>query len=326
MSDPTDAAPPRLSRRGLFGRGLARLTEEAPSALAASPLGDALLQAAPAASSESAPGQHRTPRATTSDAGDATVEPAATAFDVLLEPAAEHILRLCGLSPGDSLLNVGAGNGHLAMTAARRGAEVTAVDLSSARVRANAEASEREGLEVTWLATRSRSLFFEQDSFDCVASSLANIVALRGTRLLTEMARVARPGGVIALALWESSGSMGRLLDFATASVPRAQTAKRLPLWDRGEAQLEHLRAILDDVSVSSDELRLTLPSVDSVWQVFCSESGPLAGIADTLDAVSAEEMRGTFTDVAGLELGLTDGPSVVLDTRYLTLTGRKPD
>src|SRR6266498_1795445 len=52
---------------------------------------------------------------------------------MLLEPAAHELVGACGITAGQDVLDVAAGNGNCAM-AARRGARVVASDLTSALV------------------------------------------------------------------------------------------------------------------------------------------------------------------------------------------------
>ena len=48
----------------------------------------------------------------------------------LLEPGAQALADACAIWPGVSVLDVAAGNGNFALAAARRGAAVTATDIT----------------------------------------------------------------------------------------------------------------------------------------------------------------------------------------------------
>jgi len=59
-----------------------------------------------------------------------------------------------------TVLDVAAGNGNVAIEAARRGAKVTASDLTPSMVEMGRARSEAEGLPITWLEADVKSLPF----------------------------------------------------------------------------------------------------------------------------------------------------------------------
>ena len=68
-----------------------------------------------------------------------------------LEPHAEALAAACDIRPGMEVLDVAAGNGNFAIAAARRGAAVTASDLTPRMVELGRARSEAEGLAIEWL-------------------------------------------------------------------------------------------------------------------------------------------------------------------------------
>jgi 2-polyprenyl-3-methyl-5-hydroxy-6-metoxy-1,4-benzoquinol methylase len=66
------------------------------------------------------------------------------------ESTAVALVEACGVSPGIEVLDVAAGTGNLAVTAARRGARVVASDLTPRMVELGRERSAAEGLAVEW--------------------------------------------------------------------------------------------------------------------------------------------------------------------------------
>lgn len=91
--------------------------------------------------------------------------------DSTLEEAQEHkydlVAKKLGLTPGMRLLDVGCGTGNVALAAAARGAQVTAVDPSAELV---ARARTRPGADaVTWGVMEGEELPVAPASFDVVA-------------------------------------------------------------------------------------------------------------------------------------------------------------
>lgn len=162
-------------------------------------------------------------------------------------PAALALLDVCGVDEGHRLLEVGAGDGAFALAAATAGARVTAVDDSGVRIARGRERSLAEGVEVTWAETRSRSLAFEDDTFDVVVSCLADMVARRATRVTTDMVGVLRPGGVVGVAIWDSGGWMGEISRLAAHYAPANAASVRPPRWDHARQLVSHLESLVGE-------------------------------------------------------------------------------
>ena len=108
--------------------------------------------------------------------------------------------RLISLEPGQRVLEVGCGQGHLTKRLAGRGIDVTGVDV-------NPEAVEVAGSDRV-VHMRAETLQFEDKTFDAIISihTIEHIPQLE--EALGEMARVLRPGG-IAFYIYPAEPIMG---------------------------------------------------------------------------------------------------------------------
>lgn len=99
----------------------------------------------------------------------------------------DKVDRLLDVEPGDRVLEVGCGRGHLTRRLAERGIDAIGID-------ANPNAADLAGTDRV-LPMRAESLKFEDASFDYVISihALEHIPELK--RALGEMGRVTRTGG-----------------------------------------------------------------------------------------------------------------------------------
>ena len=115
--------------------------------------------------------------------------------ELLLAPALD-LARRC-VSPGARVLDVAAGNGNFAIAAARIGGTVTATDFSPRMVELGRARSEH--MPIAWLEADAESLPFPDGDFDVVASVFGAIFAPRPELVASEMFRVVRPGGIVAM-------------------------------------------------------------------------------------------------------------------------------
>jgi SAM-dependent methyltransferase len=164
--------------------------------------------------------------------------------DTFLLPVGERLVEACGIGPGMRVLDVAAGTGNASLPAARRGASVTASDLTPRLLDAGRELAEAEGLELEWVEADAEHLPFEDGSFDVVMSAIGVMFAPHHQEAADELVRVCRPGGTIGLLSWTPEGMLGALFrtmkPFAPPPPPGAQAP---PLWG-GE---DHLRDLLGD-------------------------------------------------------------------------------
>jgi ubiquinone/menaquinone biosynthesis C-methylase UbiE len=115
----------------------------------------------------------------------------------------EHVLRAASVQSGDSVLDVACGTGVLARKAADLvgdSGSVVGVDINEGML----SVAREKAPEITWKAGPAESLPFAANSFDCVVSQFALMFFEDQGKAITEMGRVARPGGRVAVAVWDS--------------------------------------------------------------------------------------------------------------------------
>jgi ubiquinone/menaquinone biosynthesis C-methylase UbiE len=131
----------------------------------------------------------------------------------VLEPHAEALADACRIRPGAAVLDVAAGNGNFAFAAARRGAIVTASDLTPHMVELGRTRSAAGKSRIDWNEADAEQLPFADASYDIVASVFGAMFAPRPQLVASELFRVARPGGLVAMANYSPGGFLGRLSD-----------------------------------------------------------------------------------------------------------------
>lgn len=110
--------------------------------------------------------------------------------------------EIASLKPGLKILDVSSGRGTQSIYYAQEyGGEVTGLDLSQEMISTARKNAENEGLErfITFKKGDSQNLPFEDASFDVVINECAVGIPDDSQKVLNEMVRVAKSGGIIVI-------------------------------------------------------------------------------------------------------------------------------
>lgn len=135
------------------------------------------------------------------------------------EPAA-RLVRFAEIGPGNRVLDVACGTGVVAVTAARRGAAVTGLDLTPQLLDVARDNAQTAAVDIDWREGDAESLPFQDDTFDVVVSQFGHMFAPRPDVALGEMLRVLKPGGTIAFSTWPPELFIGRMFALTSKYMP----------------------------------------------------------------------------------------------------------
>ncbi len=201
------------------------------------------------------------------------------------EPLAAKFVTLIGARPGQRALDVGCGPGALtAALVARLGpAAVSAVDPSRSFV-----AAARARLpEVDVRQASAERLPFPDGSFDLTLAQLVVHFMADPDAGLFELARVTRPGAVVAACVWDHAGGQGPLAKFWQAVRDLDSEAHdESELAGAREGHLVELfeRAGLRDIEQTALTVRVRFDGFEDWWQPFTLGVGPAGAYVGGLD------------------------------------------
>jgi SAM-dependent methyltransferase len=177
---------------------------------------------------------------------------------------ADRVVEAAGIEAGDEVLDVATGTGNAALAAARLGAEVTALDLVPELLDVARSRAAEEGLEIAFGEGNAEELPYDDDEFDAVTSVFGAIFAPNQAAAASELLRVTRPGGTIALSAWTPAGLNGQMFVAMGRHMPPPPPGVQPPiLWGvedhvrglfAGGAVLTERRKATDSVQAESAE------------------------------------------------------------------------
>jgi SAM-dependent methyltransferase len=160
------------------------------------------------------------------------------------------------LLAGERVLDVGTASGNTALAAARRRATVTGVDITPALLERARLRAAAEGLNIDFQYGDATALTHRDGSFDVVMSTFGAIFAPDPAKTASEMARVCRSGGKIAMANWTPDGMLGKLFRILAKYSPPG-TLVDLPVsWGEEDVLKERLGPWVRDFRIRREKVR----------------------------------------------------------------------
>jgi SAM-dependent methyltransferase len=226
--------------------------------------------------------------------------------EVITTIPAAKLVKFAQVAPGQNVLDVACGTGVVAVTAARRGAVVSALDLSPVlleRARHNADLA---GMAIEFTEGDAEALPYPDASFDVVLSQYGHIFAPRPAVVLAEMLRVLKPGGRLAFSTWPPEHFTGRMFRMVNDYLPPPPPGTEPPappvLWGDPNIVRERLGAAVKDLTFDRDTLTAPALSIAHFRAAQEKTIGPLTKLVAALEASDPKklaELRAAFETLA---------------------------
>jgi SAM-dependent methyltransferase len=241
--------------------------------------------------------------------------------DAAFGPATEQMLDLACIRMGSRVLDVAAGTGDSSLMAARRvgpRGHVLAIDLSANMLKGAAESAQEAGL--TNFGTRvmnAEKLELETDSFDAVICRIALMLFPDPLTSLTEMRRVAKPGGKVAVMVFSTAEKnpyhgvpVAIVRRFANLPTPAPGKPGMFALGRLGLLEDTYKRAGFSDVTVQATSILWRRTSATEAISVYKDSYAVLRDLMVTLSDNDRElawkeiqQQVGQFEGPKGIEI-----------------------
>jgi SAM-dependent methyltransferase len=202
-------------------------------------------------------------------------------------PEAEGFVARMGLEPDACVLDIACGTGNVTIPLARRGATVTGLDMTPRLLDEARARAAREGLNIRFDEGFAETLPYPDASFDLVVSMFGIMFSPFPEIVASEMARVLRPGGRLALANWTQSGFSGKMVSVVGRHLPPPPLGMISPmLWGDEATVRDRLKLGFDAVEtrVVAITWELQRSAADSA-AFFTQNAGPVQLALGRLDA-----------------------------------------
>lgn len=237
--------------------------------------------------------------------------------------AGPKLLDKLDIQSGSELLDVGAGSGGtIAIPAALRGAKVVASDFVAEHFNDGRRRAANAGVEIEWVEANVEKLPFADESFDFVTSTFGHMFAPNHSLAAAELARVCRPGGVVATCCWTPEGFVGAMFRTIASHIPPPEGIQSPILWGTEQHAREMLEPHGLELTFERDSIDFDDGSIDQFVQFHEDKFGPLVTAKARLGD-QWPQLRSALIDVFG-EWNKADHGKFHVEPEYLVTLGRK--
>jgi SAM-dependent methyltransferase len=204
--------------------------------------------------------------------------------------------------------------------AARRGCRVSGLDIASNLIAQARERAGHEALDIEYTEGDAEAMPYADASFDVVVSMYGVMFAPRPERVASELLRVTKPGGLIALANWTPTGFIGKMFAVFARHVPPPAGLPSPLLWGDDATVRARFDGQLRDLRLTPRIARLCFPFDPSgTVEFFRRYYGPTQRAFESLDPASRERLRHDLVELearhnVSLLRDETDTPSEYLE------------
>ena len=219
---------------------------------------------------------------------------------------AARLVDAAGVGPGARVLDVACGTGNVALTAHRRGATVTGVDITPSMLELARERAAVIDAAVDWREGDAADLPFEDDAFEVTLSCLGHMFAADQDAAATELARVTESGGRVAFTAWTPRSGIAAMMGALSEHLPPQPDPSPPPVrWGDPDVVRGRFGDRVEDLSFETGVVNYPALSPAHFWAGMTTDSGPIIaalgevedGAREVVDAAVVGALGEYFSD-----------------------------
>ncbi|HTJ30073.1 MAG TPA: methyltransferase domain-containing protein [Acidobacteriaceae bacterium] len=240
-------------------------------------------------------------------------------------PAEAFVGRL-GIGPGMRVLDVACGTGNTAIPEARAGAEVVGVDIATNLLEQARERAAEEGLAIEFIEGDAEGIPFKAETFDAVVTMFGAMFAPRYKLVASEMARVLKPGGLLAMGNWNPGSFSGAMFKVSSRFVAPHPALAAPVLWGDEATVVERLSPHFEAITTEIVPVDFDMPmSPAEAVDFFRRYFGPTQTAFARLDEEGRAEFHRALEELwAGANVAEKPKEHTLIRNEYLMVRARK--
>jgi ubiquinone/menaquinone biosynthesis C-methylase UbiE len=243
-----------------------------------------------------------------------------------ISAGAEAFVSRLALPPGTHVLDVACGTGNLAIPLARQGCIVTGVDIAPNLLVQARDRAASEGLTASFDEGDAEQLPYADASFDVVVTMFGAMFAPRPDVVASELARVLKPGGLLAMANWNPASFSGQMFKVGGVHAPPPPGIAPPVLWGDEATVRERLAHSFTEIQTELIPIAFDLPTNPAGAVAFFRKYfGPTQMAFGRLDEAGQAALGADLEALwAGANVAPDPDSRTLIDNQYLQVTAKR--
>ena len=156
-------------------------------------------------------------------------------FSYYWREGAKKIADELAIKPNEKVLDIACGNGNLTIEIARKGAEVTGIDINPHLIESGKKRASEEGLNITYVEGNGMQMPFRENYFDASVSLHGIMFCPKPKVAASELLRVCKPGSEIHIYNWTPDSLFAELIGIYNKYIPIEGSVYNPMVWGTSE-------------------------------------------------------------------------------------------